>query len=128
MKYQVIYKVYDTTEEIEEARLDLEAYNNENPQYPALPLVTEMDTTMYANDEADLKEKLLEQYGVKASRIISINTLGDDSNEPVRDLELIALADQQPTCAHYDWTTDEVLAFARAAIEAHCNKVAGTKW
>ncbi len=118
MDYKVTHHVYSTPEEIEEAKRGLDEYKAENPQWAPMPLVLQMDNTYTVDDRAALNVELL-ALGITKEKVISIEVLRDDSMDLVRDTELITLANKQPTCAHYDWTTDEVLAFARDVIKLH---------
>lgn len=121
MKYSVTYKHYTNDDEVEQAVGTLNQIEDDIGESPRkvwtkadISLIGEH--TMWANDRNELEKILLSDFGVPSSSIITVVRLVDDSDELVRDSELLAIAETEPTCAHFDWSSDNVVSFARKVI------------
>jgi hypothetical protein len=125
MKYFVKYKSGMTEEEIANTVAELNKNESECEIAPedryvwtAADVDSDSDMEFWAVDRADLDRQLAEMK-IGQELITEVTVLVDDSNEAVSDVTLLAIADTEPTCAHYDWTQDNVVSFARKAIEKY---------
>ena len=118
MKYLVKYDTSMTEAEKKEILDSMNEFNREHG-YPlmtdtGIPDVSQKE--LRAKNRQDLDEMLVNEYGISPEKIITVEVLEDDSLALVKDHELLEIANTEPTCAHYDWTSDNVVSFARKVI------------
>jgi hypothetical protein len=90
-----------------------------NPTYTLADIPDTTTITLLAANRIDLGYRLKHDRNLDPDRVMDVKVLRDDSKELVSDIRLMAIADAEPTCAHYDWTHDNVLNFARKVIEEY---------
>ena len=118
MKYLVRY---DTSMTEAEKKEILDSMNEFNLEF-GYPLLTDTgipdvsEKILRAKNRKDLDSVLLTDYGINQNKIISVLILEDDSLALLKDHEILDLANEEPTCANYDWTSDNVMSFARKLI------------
>lgn len=86
--------------------------------WTAADVTVESNMEFWALDRSDL-DKQLTEMNITPELITEVTILVDDSNEAVSDIALLEIADTEPTCANYDWTAENVVSFARKAIEKY---------
>ncbi len=89
----------------------------QEPTYTLDDIPDTTTVTLLAANRIDLGYRLKHERNIDPDRVMTVKVLRDDSNELVSDIKLMAIADEEPTCANYDWTHDNVLNFARKVIE-----------
>jgi hypothetical protein len=125
MKYFVKYSHGMTEQEIADSVAELNKNESECGIAPedrrvwtAADVTSDSDMEFWAKNRADL-DRQLEEMNIGQELIKEVKILVDDSNEAVSDVVLLEIANTEPTCAHYDWTDDNVVSFARKAIEKY---------
>jgi len=86
--------------------------------WTAADITSDSDMEFWAIDRVDLNRQLAEMQ-IGQELITEIKVLVDDSKESVSDVVLLEIANTEPTCANYDWNEDNVISFARKAIEKY---------
>lgn len=128
MKYFVKYAYPMTQEEINDTVAELNLNENEleieqRRFWTAADVALDNEMEFWAKDRADLDRQLAEMR-IKLETIKEVKILVDDSKDVLSDVELLEIAKTEPTCAHYDWTDDNVVSFARKVIEKYLKEQA----
>lgn len=119
MEYQVVYNTNTTAQEKQEA---VDSLNQicldcgQKPTYTLEHIPDTMTITLIAANRIDLGYRLKHEHNIDPDRINTVTVLRDDSGELVSDIKLLKLAEEEESCCNFDWTTDNVLNFARKVI------------
>lgn len=129
MKYEVTIGTNMTPEEVNEALAELIEMEKEVDAAHRMNWTAEHVTKSYtqeywALDRADLDRQLQEML-VTPDLVLDVKVLVDDSAEVMKDALLLEIANTEPTSAHYDWTSENVVSFGRKIIEAYLKQQAG---
>lgn len=122
MEYQVIYRTNTTEQEKEEAVASMNQICldcDQKPTYTLADIPDTMTIALFAANRIDLGYRLKHERKIDPDSIVTVTVLRDDSDELVSDIKLLSLASEEETCCDFDWTTDNVLNFARKVIEAY---------
>lgn len=129
MKYEVTIGSNMTPEEINAALAELREIEKEVDVAHRVNWIAEDVTKSYtqeywAVDRADL-DRQLQEMTVTPDLVLDVKVLIDDSAEVMKDTLLLEIANTEPTCANYDWTSENVVSFGRKVIEAYLKQQTG---